>query len=178
MLPGHYTPTAAAAMIGISVSSLRNYCSQFKELLSADASPPAGVERRLTPADVATLQRVKELRGQGMAPADIVATLQSRLQTEDTATLQPYIDSTTTDLKPAQAQPTAQELAPATTQAIELYSAILSHTTALQSRMDAMQAQIDSQARAGASRFTLFVAGILIGLVVALIIVGVLWLGR
>ena len=168
MPPGHYTPTAAAAVIGISVSSLRNYCSQFKGLLSPDASPPAGVERRLTPADVATLQRIKELRGQGMAPAAIVATLQASLQTEDTATLQPYIDSTTTD----------QELAPATTQAIELYSAILSHTTALQARMDAMQAQIDSQARAGASRFTLFVAGILIGLVVALIIVGVLWLSR
>lgn len=177
-MPGHYTPTAAAAMIGISVSTLRNYCSQFKELLSPDAAPPAGTERRLTPADVATLQRVKELRGQGMAPAAIVATLQASLQTEDASTLQPYIDSTTTDFQPAQAQPTAQELVPATTQAIELYSAILTHTTALQSRMDAMQAQIDSQARAGASRFTLFVAGILIGLVVALIIVGVLWLGR
>lgn len=92
-MPEYYTPTAAAGLIGISVSTLRNYCSQFKELLSPDASPPAGQERRLTPADVATLQRARELRNQGMAPAEIVTTLRATLQMDDTGTLQPYIDA-------------------------------------------------------------------------------------
>lgn len=166
-----YTPTAAAALVGISVSTLRNYCSQFKGLLSPEAAPPAGQERRLSDQDIAVLQRVKEMRAQGMDTANIVATLQG----EDAGALQPYIDSTTTDL---QAPPSPTEPAPPPAQAVELYSAIVAHTTALQARLDAMQQQIDSQARQGASRVTLVALGFLAGLTIALIIIGVLWLGR
>lgn len=42
--------------------------------------------------------------------------------------------------------------------------------------MDSLQAQQDSQARAATGRVTLFAVGVLVGLVLALIVVGVLWL--
>jgi DNA-binding transcriptional MerR regulator len=160
-MPGHYTPTAAAAMIGISVSTLRNYCATFKSLLSPDAAPPAGTERRLTPADVATLQRVRELRDQGMAPADIVATLQATLQTEGTDTLQPYIDT---------------QLAPAPT---PVPAPITAPTTGLQTELQTIQRQIDTleeRRREDASQRTsmivMFAAGMIAGLLLA--IVGIL----
>lgn len=156
-MPGHYTPTAAAAMIGISVSTLRNYCSQFKELLSPDAAPPAGTERRLTAQDVATLQRAKELRDQGMTTADIVATL----QTEGTDTLQPYIDT---------------QLAPALT---PVPAPITAPTTGLQTELQTIQRQIDTleeRRREDASQRTsmivMFAAGMIAGLLLA--IVGIL----
>lgn len=169
-MSGHYTPTAAAALVGISTSTLRNYCTAFKVFLSPEASPAPGHERKLSDLDIAILQRVKELRAQGMDTAGIVATL----QTEDASTLQPYVDSTTTP----QATVTPPEPPQQPTQAIELYSAILGHTAALQARMDALQAQQDSQAKQQVGRITLFAVGVLVGLAVALIVVGVIWLGR
>lgn len=172
-MPGHYTPTAAAALVGISTSTLRNYCTAFKVFLSPEASPAPGHERKLSDLDIAILQRVKELRAQGMDTAGIVDTL----QTEDASTLQPYVDSVTTP-QATVTPPEPPQQPPAPTQAIELYGAILGHTAALQARMDALQAQQDSQAKAATGRVTLFAVGVLVGLAVALIVVGVIWLGR
>lgn len=160
-MPGHYTPTAAAALIGISVSTLRNYCSQFKDLLSADASPPAGQERRLTPADVATLQRAKELRDQGMAPAEIITTLQSTLQTEDVSTLHPYID---TQLAQAQPPAPAPITAPPNTLQTELQT--------LQRQIDTLEEHRREDASHRASMIVMFAAGLIAGLLLA--IVGIL----
>ena len=167
-MQAHYTPTAAAALVGVSVSSLRNWCRDFADNLSEGASPPTGTERKLTAQDIAILQRVKDLRGQGMTTDDIKAAL----QTEDVTALQPpYIDVQPT----AALQPTPPVKAAEGPQPIELYATVLQSVGALQARMDALQAQQDSQARAATGRVTLFAVGVLVGLVLALIVVGVLW---
>lgn len=166
----YHTPKAASTLVGVSVSSLRNYCATFKDFLSAEATPPSGVERRLSDRDVAILQRVAELRSQGMTTDDIKAAL----QTEDTTDLQPYVD--VAPVAPA-LQPVAPTESPQTGQnPIEIYAATLQAIGALQARMDALQAQQDSQAQAATGRVTLFAVGVLVGLVLALIVVGVLWL--
>ena len=59
-----YNVSQAAAIVGVSPSSLRNWCKQYAAHLSPSASPPAGSERVLTPADVATLQHIKAQRDQ------------------------------------------------------------------------------------------------------------------
>lgn len=165
-----YSPAAASALIGISISSLRNWCREFATQLSEGATPPTGTERKLTTQDVAILQRVKELRAQGMATEDIKATL----LTEGVDSLQPpYIDSaiapqphTITTVKPPTTDP----------QPIDLYTAIIAHTTALQARMDAMQAQQDANKQDSADRVTLVAVGFLAGVGVALFALGAIWL--
>lgn len=161
-MPGHYTPTAAAAMIGISVSTLRNYCSQFKELLSPDATPPAGGERRLMPADVATLQKVKELRDQGMAPAIILATL----QTEGVSTLQPYID---TQLAPAPAPVEAPIIAPTNSLQIELQT--------IQRQIGELEARRREDADYRARMITMFAAGVVAGLLLSAVAIMAIYAG-
>ena len=61
-MPTVYNVSQAAAIVGVSPSSLRNWCKQYAAHLSASASPPAGSERVLSPADVATLQHIKAQR--------------------------------------------------------------------------------------------------------------------
>lgn len=168
-----YRPTEAAALVQISPSSLRVWCSTFSEFLSTSANPGAGSERVLSPRDIAILQRVKELRDNNTAYAAISETLRN----EDIGELQPHIDlqPTITVLEAPEAHLEAPTAPQQPTQAIELYTAMLQTTASIQARLDNMQQQIDNQQRAGAGRVTLFVVGVLIGLLVAVLIVGVLW---
>lgn len=168
-----YRPTEAAAVVQISPSSLRVWCSTFSEFLSPSANPGAGAERVLSPRDIAILQRVKELRDTGAT----YAAISEMLRNEDTGALQPHIDLqptvTVLDAPETHLQaPTAPQPAP---QAIELYTAVLQANAAIQSRLDSLQQQVDSQRQQGASRVTLFFVGLLIGLLIAVLIVGVLW---
>lgn len=68
-------PSRAAKQIGIPVSTLRLWCKVYAEFLSPGANPPTGEERRLTVADVETLQAVNQMRHNGMLPADIAQRL-------------------------------------------------------------------------------------------------------
>lgn len=52
---------------------------------------------------------------------------------------------------------------------------MLQANAAIQARLDSLQQQVDSQRQQGAGRVTLFVVGVLIGLLMAVLIVGVLW---
>lgn len=169
-MPTYHTPAAAAAIVGVSVSSMRNWCATFADYLSEGARPPAGTERKLIAQDIAILQRVKELRAQGMTTDEIKATL----STEDTSALQPYVD--VVPVSPALRTVDPTESPQQGPQSIELYATVLQSVGALQARMDALQAQQDSQAQAATGRVTLFAVGVLVGLAVALIVVGVLWL--
>lgn len=80
-----YRPTEAAAIVQISPSSLRMWCSTFSQFLTPAANPGTGAERVLTGKDIAVLQRVKELRDANTAYAVISEILQS----EDASALQP-----------------------------------------------------------------------------------------
>lgn len=149
--PTHgYTVTEAAAVVGVSTSQIRNWCTQFADYLSAQATPPAGQSRTLTAADVATLQRVAELRAQGVDYALIPA----ELTTLDPGELVPYVD-------PA---PAAVQASPAPAGAIELY-------TAMETRFQQMQGQIDrltvaqaQEERRRLSTVTMFGFGLLAGI--------------
>lgn len=168
----------AAATVGCSASSIRAWCATFSEFLSPTANPGPDRPRLFTDQDIAIFQRIQELRTHERLSFDEIT---ERLRREDLSALQPYIDAPTANLQQSTTpQPTVTPPEPPQqpTQAIELYSAILGHTAALQARMDALQAQQDSQAKQQVGRVTLFAVGVLVGLAVALIVVGVIWLGR
>lgn len=153
----HYTPKAAAALLNISVSSLRNHCATFGKYLSADASPAPGIERRLSDHDIAVLQRIRELRATGLDTAGIVATL----QTEDTTTLQPYID--------AAIEPTKLQEAPqAITTALQPTDILQALQVVADVRYNDLQRQIDATNGAMADRLQWFVLGIGIGVLLTL----------
>lgn len=160
-MPTTYSPTAAAAIVGISVSSLRNWCAVFADHLSADAHPPPGMERKLSAQDVAILQRVRDLRGQGMTTEAIRAAL----QTEDTTTLQPHIDVV------------AVPAAPMPTEAPQVAVEALQIVVAMNERMTALESRLQSTETATAQRFTWFAYGVMVGVMLVAVAAGLLWLG-
>lgn len=167
----YHTPKAAAALLDISVSSLRNYCATYKAFLSADASPAPGSKRRLSDQDVAILQRVVELKRQGMTTDAIV----EALQTEDTTTLQtPYIDVRPTATPPEPLQsPTVATIPADVLQALQSLA---------DGRHDALVARIEAMEAQRRDNLQWFVFGIvtgviLIGVVAAIVLAGA-WLGR
>jgi len=59
---------------------------------------------------------------------------------------------------------------------IELYTAVITHQSAITARLDALQQRIDSQEKDRTGRVTLFAGGVLVGLLVAAILIGAAWL--
>ena len=116
---------------------------------------PTGTERKLTAQDIAILQRVKDLRGQGMTTDDIKAAL----QTEDTSTLQPYVD--VAPVAPA-LQPVAPTESPQSTAlSVQVVSLLSEQMTAIQARIDSLEKQRSTTASA-------FMLGVIVGLLLAL----------
>ncbi len=165
-MPTHYTPTAAAGIVGISVSSLRNWCAQFADHLSPDAHPPTGHERKLSAQDVAILQRVKDLRAQGMETAAIKAAL----QTEDTTALQPYIDLA----PPTPTAPAVTAVAPTEQAATE---ALQIAFTTIADRITGIEQRIEARDKENASRITLFALGVLTGVLLVVAALLLLYAG-
>lgn len=167
-MPGHYTAKSAAAMAGVSVATLRNHTVTFAAYLSADASPPTGQERRLHDQDIAVLQRVVELRKQGMGTADIKKTLQN----EDTSTMVPYIDVAPT-VEPQQAIEAHQPAPMATVDAgviVSALDAIQAHQSELMRRVEEIEAR-------STEKVQFFVWGFLAGAIVLGIVMLLLWAG-
>lgn len=71
------SPSQAAEQIGVSVSSLRRWSSEFAAALSAAASPPSGQRRSYTPADVIILQHAAELLAAGRSVSEVAGILQT-----------------------------------------------------------------------------------------------------
>lgn len=175
IMPGHYTTKAAAALVGISVASMRNYTTIFADFLSADASPPAGQERKLHDHDIAVLQRAVELRAQGMATESIRQTLRD----EDISALVPYVDA----MPIIEPQAPTESPQPASLDImgadiiLEAMRASESRHSDLQARYSEMQNQIEAIRAEQAQRFTWFVWGALFGILVVLIVLAILWGG-
>ena len=161
-----HRPTEAAALIQISPSSLRSWCGTFAQFLSAGANPGPGSERLLNDQDIAILQRVKELRSQHLSYADVTA----RLQNEDTAELQPYID-----LQPATPVQTPTETPTEANLPAEYAIQIMA---SLDQRFNALQARIDTQESKNASRLTHLVFGFIAGVLLCVFVLLVFWLLR
>ena len=165
-MPTHvYTVAEAAAASGISPTQVRNWVSQFADHLSPSANPPAGQARQLSPTDVATLQRVAELRAAGVAYADIPAQLP-----DQAADLMPSIE-----IQPA---PTAQNALESTIAPVELISAIEGRFQSIQGELQRLQQAQAASEQKQVGQITTFAAGLIVGMVAILVIVGLFALVR
>jgi DNA-binding transcriptional MerR regulator len=159
-----YSPAQAAAIVGVSASTIRAWCKEFTDYLSAGATPAPGGERVLTAQDVAVLQQVRELRTQG---ADVAAILQALADTPSDR-LQPYVDGTVNTPNNEPASPT--EALQANTTALVVSSLITEQLSTLQARIDTIE-----QKQVGTVNSFLF--GFIAGLLLALFAMGLLLLG-
>ena len=157
-----HSVAAAAAIVGVSHSQIRNWCGTFADHLSPDANPAAGQVRTLTNSDVATLQRVKELRDDGIDYAELAAHLRELVPGE----LVPYVDS--------QPAPTDQ---PGPQAAIELYTMVESRLAHLQGQIDRLQAAKEEEERRRLSAVTMLGFGILIGILLVAVMLGIFAFG-
>ena len=87
MPESYYNPDQASPLIGVSASTLRNWCKTYADELSEGANPPIGTERRLTQQDVAKLQQVKVWRDNRMSTQEIKRLLQAAASANEPAPL-------------------------------------------------------------------------------------------
>lgn len=163
-----YNVSQAAAIVGVSPSSLRNWCRQYAAHLSPGASPPAGTERVLTPADVATLQYIKAQRD-ALKDYDAIIAELSTMPLDVAAT--PYIDVEAT------LQPTAPPQQPqAPLQAVDVLAALQSIAD---DRYSQLQRRLDDMERRQGDKVLWFAFGVVVGVllvgVVAITVLAGAW---
>ena len=161
-----HQPAHAAAVIGVGASTLRGWCSEFGTYLSPTANPAPGTPRRLTDRDIAVLQRVAELRNEHLTYADI----HERLQGEDLAALEPFVDSD----PPTETTPITYQASPGVAESHPIALQVVERLAMVESRLEGLQ-------HGQAEKLTWFVWGVLAGVlgvlaVAALFAVG-LWAG-
>lgn len=69
-----FRPADIAKECNVSVGTIRSWCSEFSEFLSAGANPTDG-ERKLNEDDLDTCKRIAQLRKEGMSKAQIILRL-------------------------------------------------------------------------------------------------------
>lgn len=74
-----YTPATAAKLVGVSPSSLRNYCNNplFAPFFSAGATPPRGQARQLCDTDLRTLRFIATQTTAGVQLATVAERLEA-----------------------------------------------------------------------------------------------------
>ena len=169
-----YNPDQAAALIGASASTIRNWCKVYASELSEGANPPIGTERRLTQQDVAKLQQIKVWRDNRTPVQEIIRLLQAAASANEPAQL--TIDAIATPTQP-QAHQTPQDASDGALAIITAHNTLQSRVDDLARHIERVEAAARAQAQeARASqqeRINMLVTGIVIGAVVVLIIVAV-----
>ena len=160
-----HSVASAAAIVGVSSSQVRNWCGQFADQLSPAANPAPGQPRQLTPNDVAILQAVKELRAAGVAYDDILAQLP-----DQAVDLQPYIE-----IKPA---PTPQNALESTIDTNQVALLVESRFQGIQAELLRLQQAQAASEQKQVGQITTFAAGLIVGMVAILVIVGLFALVR
>ena len=61
-----HSPTQAAKLLGVSVTTVQRWSTWFARHLSAEAAPEAGQRRAFTEADIATFRRAQRMLQGGM----------------------------------------------------------------------------------------------------------------
>jgi DNA-binding transcriptional MerR regulator len=153
----------AAQMLGVSVSTMRNWSDQYAEYLSETARPGHLPERRFTDKDMTVLSYVKQLRSEGMQADQI------RTRIDETAFNEVEIitqQTTTEDYNPQQTAPDAIQPAPALMVVVQ----------DLQRQIDAIQQARQEDKRQQIDRLTMLGIGICIGLLFCAILIGLAWL--
>ena len=84
-----YTPSNASQVIGVHPNSIREWCRNYAEHLSAGANPRAGQPRQLSPTDVARMQMIKQWRAEGYS-TDVIGERLATLAAGEP--VQPYIE--------------------------------------------------------------------------------------
>lgn len=165
-----YTVKEVGEAVGVSASSIRAWCAEFRDNLSPGATPANGQTRQFTAADVATLQQVRQLRSQGLTYDQIISRL--AMDPDDLPDHHTIFvagpDPLPTALQTAQDSPTDVT---ALTAALHLLRAVDERTAPLQARLDALQTQ-------QATKLTWLVVGFILGLLAALVAAGLLALVR
>ena len=150
----------AAARLGVHENTVRLWCAEFASHLSAAANPPSGQPRALTDSDMATLERVRDMRNAGYPIAFVRAQL-------------PLSTTTTEPSNPPESHQSPQE---GHSGAI-MPAAVVQALEALQSRLDAppsaqaLQKAHESGFNRGVAVGVTVAVGVLLGL---LLLIGVL----
>ena len=160
MPPTVYRIGGAAARLGVHENTVRLWCAEFASHLSAAANPPSGQVRALSESDLATLERVRDMRNAGYP----IAYVRERLP------------STTTTTEPSN-PPEAPQNAPDAPSGAIMPAAVVQALEALQSRLDApaaaqaLQKAHESGFNRGVAVGVTVAVGVLLGL---LLLIGVL----
>lgn len=162
-MPVVYNVSQAAAVVGVSPSSLRNWCKQYAAYLSPGASPQPGAERVLSPADVATLQHIKAQRDQLKDYDTIIAEL-ATMPVEALAA--PYIDATATVEAPQ-----------AITAALQATDVLQALQTLADDRYSALQRRVEAVETRQGDNMAWFMFGVVAGVLLAAVAIGVVMAG-
>jgi DNA-binding transcriptional MerR regulator len=157
----------AAQMLGVSVSTMRNWSDQYAEYLSETARPGHLPERRFTDKDMTILSYVKQLRSEGMQADQI------RTRIDETAFNEVEVitqQTTTEDYSPQQ---TAPEIPQATQALVMVVQDLQRQMTALQQARQEERQEDYRQLRDGVFMFG---AGVIVALLIMLILIGLAWL--
>ena len=172
-----YLVKEISTITGSSPATVRSWCGTFAEFLSPTATPAGGQQRVFTEKDLAIFQRIADLRSSEKLGNDQI---KERLRKEGIDTLTPYIDLAIappiSPQQPVTAPASHQEGPQQPVTAIDLYTGIIGHLSSLQTHIDGLQQRIDSQEKDRTGRVTLFAVGVLVGLLVAAILIGAVWL--
>lgn len=128
------TPAQVAALLDVHANTIRQWTSEYSEVLSTSAQARP---RLLLPADVAVLQLVQALRAEGLAPSDVLDRLRQTPTADRTA---PYVDA----VPAVPAQATETPVAPPVTSLahVDVSAVLLDVATLVDSRLTATQEDI------------------------------------
>jgi DNA-binding transcriptional MerR regulator len=147
------TPSQVAKKANVSGQTIRNYSSEYAELLSPTASVKNGT-RLYTDEDVQTLCAIAELRKAGIPPDEIVARLQSDIPT--------IVDVDSNEpLKDAVEPPKSSQ------EALLAPQMVLS---TINDRFEAIERQIEAQERRQHDKWTIIALSFIAGMVAAMVL--------
>ena len=165
-MPTVYNVSSAAAVVGVSPSTLRNWIRQYAAHLSPGATPAPGSERILNDSDVAKLQFVKTQHDQ-LRDYDTINAELAQAPTDLATT--PYIDVQAT------AKPTeALQPAPVATVGADVLQAL---QLIADERYDDLVRRVADMETKQKDRFTWFVFGLLCGVVIVAVVAAIVLAG-
>ena len=171
-----FSPKAAAQVVGIGASTVRNWAGEYAEFLSPTANPGDGQPRSFTEADLAVLQVVKELRTREALNADQVLHRLRELPAGDLQ--QPYIEAPEQPTESPKDTPPAHPDVQLPAVRVDVATLIDSRFATLLEQQQAMSRDIASM-RSERHGALMLAAGVAIGVVVMLVAIGlVAWLLR
>ena len=141
------TPAQVAALLDVHANTIRQWTSEFGEVLSESAQARP---RLLLPSDVAVLQLVQQLRAEGLPRSDVLERLRQTPTADRTA---PYVDAAPAVREESTETPTAPATAPlvpldVSAALFDMAQHVDTRLTATQEdvrRLDARIAQIESK---------------------------------